>query len=184
MALGATPQQVVIDGIPQYENPVKLSKPDYLQKAPKVQDWDKEAKDAIKYRGLPPLQGTPTQSVAFVNVKSVWERGPKGKLVEVFVEPATGVVQFTDGKQACSSFQPGMACSGSFAPDVKVVDLEGGSISPGLISFGGLLGVVEMEQEWSTNDGFTYGPFDKEFAVVGNLNKAVDGISFEGRSML
>ncbi|KIO30758.1 hypothetical protein M407DRAFT_20283 [Tulasnella calospora MUT 4182] len=194
LSLGATPQQVYIDGIPQIEKPVKVLKPEALQKAPKTPGWDKEAREAVKYRGLPPLKGNKAEEVILYNVKSAWERQPSGRFIEVQAEPQvskTGRVQydsimhFADGQLICSSFRPDLLClQQGRLPDVPRIDLEGGTVGPGLTSFGGYLGVVEIDQEPSTNDGYSYGPFDKEFAVVADLSRAVDGLSFDGRDML
>lgn len=186
MALGATPQQVYIDGIPQVENPVKLSKPQAFQESPKTPDFTKEADAAVEHRGLPPLKGKSAQGhVAFVNIRSTWVRDYNGQFVEMTDESTEGgIMQFNaEGRVACSSFR-GESCLQDLSEDITVVDLEGGSLGPGLTSFGGNIGVMEIDQAWTTNDGVVFGPFDKEFAVVGDLIRAVDGISFEGRDML
>lgn len=193
LSLGATPQQVYIDGIPQIEKSVKVPKPEALQQPPKTPSWDKEAKEAVKYRGLPPLKGDNAAEVILYNIKSSWERQPSGRFVEVQAEPQVtkdnrtwydSIMHFAEGELVCSSFRPGLLCLQDRLPDVPKIDLEGGSVGPGLTSFGGYLGVVEIDQEPSANDGNSYGPFDKEFAVVGDLSRAVDGLSFDGRDML
>lgn len=184
LALGATPQQVFIDGIPQITRPVRGHKPSELQNLPKTPSWDKEAKDAVKFRGLPPLKGEPSRSVAFLNVGSVWERESSGLLSEAVALKGDSVMLFVDGDLACSSFRGESGCGKGLSEDVIVVDLEGGSMAPGLTSFGGGLGLSEIQMESSTNDGAAYGPFDREFTVLGNLDRAADGLSFEGRNML
>ncbi|KAG8977393.1 hypothetical protein FRC05_001791 [Tulasnella sp. 425] len=193
LSLGATPQQVFIDGIPQIEKSVKVPKPEALQQPPKTPNWDKEAKEAVKYRGLPPLKGDNAEEVILYNIKSAWERQSSGRFVEVQAEPQVtkdnrtwydSIMHFAEGELVCSSFRPDLLCLQDRLPDVPKIDLEGGSVGPGLTSFGGYLGVVEIDQEPSTNDGYSYGPFDKEFEVVADLSRAVDGLSFEGRDML
>ena len=178
LTLGATPKQVWIDGIPQISKPKALIKSIGLQKEPKTPSWDEEAKQAVKYEGLPPLKGDRVSSVAFTNIKSVWSRDETGNLKESLGNE--GVMHFVDGALACSS----PSCPSTFSDDTKIVDLEGGSMGPGLISFGSPLGLEEIEQEPSTRDGYAYGPFDKEFTIVGDLARAADGLAFEGRSML
>ncbi|KAG8892176.1 hypothetical protein FRB99_002905, partial [Tulasnella sp. 403] len=184
LSLGATPHQVYIDGIPQITNPVRLEKPRAFQNVPKTPDWEKEAKDAIKYQGLPPLKGSESHSVVFTNIRSIWERNEFGKLTEVLAGLDDGVMYFVDGALVCTSFRADLVCPSVFPSEVAVVDLEGGSMGPGLVSFGSSLGLVEIQQEWSTNDGIVYGPFDTEFSIVGDLARGVDGLSFEGRDML
>ncbi|KAG8897875.1 hypothetical protein FRC00_003701, partial [Tulasnella sp. 408] len=107
LSLGATPSQVYIDGIPQIEKPVKVPKPEALQHPPKAPSWDKEAKDAVKYRGLPPLKGNKAEEVILYNIKSVWERQPNGRFVEVQAESQVSkngrpqydsIMHFADGE--------------------------------------------------------------------------------------
>ncbi|KAG8906655.1 hypothetical protein FRC01_007930, partial [Tulasnella sp. 417] len=193
LSLGATPQQVYIDGIPQIEQPKKVLKPEVLQHPPRNPDWDKEAREVVKYRGLPHLKGNKVDEVILYNVKSAWERQPSGRFIEVQAQAQPsmngrvqydGIMHFADGNLVCSSFRPDLLCHGNSLPDIPRIDLEGGTVGPGLTSFGGYLGVVEIDQEPSTNDGDSYGPFDNEFAVVADLSRAVDGLSFEGRDML
>ncbi|KAG8958226.1 hypothetical protein FRC03_009340 [Tulasnella sp. 419] len=181
LALGATPRQVYIDGIPQLESPALLDKPSASQIAPTIPDRTKEAEDALKYDGLPPLKPTVSRNVVFVNVNRIWTRGNGS--VESRISK-TGVAHFIDGKLVCSSFDGNLPCPPTFGADVKVIDLEGGSLAPGLTSFGGYLGVMEIEQEPSTNDGVVYSPFSPQFSVLGDVARAADGLSFEGRSML
>ncbi|KAG9004460.1 hypothetical protein FRB94_002331 [Tulasnella sp. JGI-2019a] len=188
LALGATPKQVFIDGIPQIDKPAVATKPSYLQHVPKTPEWKGEAEDAIKYRGLPPIKGHPSRSVAFINIASIYEReaGTSGALIEVVSKRRDGVMIFVDGVLVCKSVQGAAGCATAMdnAQDLQIVDLKGGCLAPGLVSFGGSLGTMEIEQEPTTNDGESYGPFDKEFTVLGDLDRAVDGLSFEGRSML
>ena len=56
LALGSTPQQVWIDGIPQLTNPRTLTKSTAFQHLPNVPNFDKEAKETLKHDGLPPLE--------------------------------------------------------------------------------------------------------------------------------
>ncbi|KAG9004989.1 hypothetical protein FRB90_010626, partial [Tulasnella sp. 427] len=193
LALGATPQQVYIDGIPQVTKPMKVPKSAALQLPPKTPKWDKEAKKAVEYRGLPPLKGDKAEGVLLYNIKSAWIRQPDNRFTEAQAKSRflknggieyDGVMYFADGDLVCSSFQRDLLCPRGNLHDAKRINMEGGSVGPGLTSFGGYLGVVEIDQEPSTNDGYSYGPFDKEFAVVADLSRGVDGLSFEGRDML
>ncbi|KAG6891468.1 hypothetical protein C0992_006199 [Termitomyces sp. T32_za158] len=74
LALGATPVQVFIDGIPQLQSPHVVRKPKAFQKSPKVPNFDKEAAKAVEYEGLPPLapaKPLPSTTV-FTNISSVY----------------------------------------------------------------------------------------------------------------
>lgn len=138
LQIGATPKQVFIDGIPQLENPFYSDKPDYFQHAPKVPNFDNEAKDAVKYEGLPPIEPRRSEKevVIFTNVTSLHIR-VGDHIKEVFdasrsgakaYEPQSVVVK--NGEIQCSSVE-GSGCLASFSdfPSVQWVNLHGGSIS-------------------------------------------------------
>ena len=71
LSLGATPKQVFIDGIAQLDDAFVSEKPAIFQKVPKTPNFDREAENAIKYDGLPPLapEKTISGTVIFINVK-------------------------------------------------------------------------------------------------------------------
>ncbi|KAF8825834.1 hypothetical protein HHX47_DHR6000507 [Lentinula edodes] len=48
LAIGATPVQVFMDGIAQLEDPVVIEKPDKSQDAPKIPNYDEEAREAVE----------------------------------------------------------------------------------------------------------------------------------------
>ena len=76
----------------------------------------------------------------------------------------------------------------SFMDRAQVIDLEGGSISPGLVTFGAPLGLEEISGEASTGDGAVLDPFyDKVPSITGgdkSLIRAVDGLQYGGRDVL
>ena len=65
------------------------------------------------------------------------------------------------------------------------MDLKGGAISPGLVSFGAPLGLEEIEGESSTSDGYVYDSLLKGVPeLVGGdsaLIRASDGLIFATR---
>jgi hypothetical protein len=80
-------------------------------------------------------------------------------------------------------------CGGGDADEF--VDLHGGSLAPGLTSYGSPLGLVEIQLEPSTNDGVVLDPLvdgnlpsilGKDTAIV--RASAVDGLQFNGRNTL
>src|ERR1700744_2438695 len=85
LALGATPIQVFIDGIPQLDAPHVVSKSDTFQDLPKVPNFDREAEEAIAFEGLPPLlpERASTDFVLFTGVRSV-VLPSRNDLAEVF----------------------------------------------------------------------------------------------------
>lgn len=186
--MGATPKQVFIDGIPQLQSPVSVEKPKTFQKVPKTPDFDKEAADAVKYEGLPPLE--PIKSVqgtvVFINVKSLTTRGRVGaKSVQSIITESgePGVVVVHEGKVVCAGAEEN--CASFLSESDETVDLQGGAISPGLVSFGSPLGLEEIEAESSTSDGYVYDPFSKGTPEIAGGNtaliQAVDGLTFATR---
>lgn len=96
-----------------------------------------------------------------------------------------GLAIFRKGRLAC--YGPMFACSSHLASSRFVyVDLKGGAISPGLISFGAPLGLKEIDQEPSTGDGEVTDPLVKEVSglVKGAVVRASDGLQFATRDAL
>ncbi|KAF9017784.1 hypothetical protein BDZ89DRAFT_1165551 [Hymenopellis radicata] len=185
LALGATPKQVFIDGIAQLEDPFSVTKPAVFQKVPETPDFEKEAKDAVKYDGLPPLTAQKTSDiVVFTNVSNVFVKQDNA-VVNTLSDAAGGVVVVKGGNIVCSG-----SCPEAFSPSyaaAEFIDLEGGSISPGLISFGSPLGLEHIMGEPSTNDGSVPDALTGSVpAILGPdaIIHAVDGLQFETRDML
>ncbi|KAG9090536.1 hypothetical protein FS749_000470 [Ceratobasidium sp. UAMH 11750] len=184
LSLGATPQQVYIDGVAQLENPAVIPKPTILQKPPPPPSWDQEAEDALASDGVPNLL-TPKQddphTVIFHNVSllvqddNVQEFGSEG-----------GTVVAKHGHIICAG--KAGKCDSYSSQAARQVDLQHGSILPGLMSFGSPVGLVEIDQEPSTNDGSPPDPLeDKVPEIAGGddlVVRAVDGLSFSGRNAL
>ena len=202
---GATPMKVWIDGILQIpvpskdgvDIPVEVGKGkegDRWRRVPSVPNWDKEREEALLWEGLPPLSGRSSKSdrVVFTNVKSLWMRTKEGKIQQGFANGSAAVndaeslqtLVFVKGKLSCI----GSACSAEELARSKTVDLQGGSISPGLMTYGSTLGLGEIMGEPSTQDG----DFADALTVnvpklmddVGGLVRAVDTLVFQTRDAL
>ncbi|KAJ7026167.1 carbohydrate esterase family 9 protein [Mycena alexandri] len=196
LALGAAPTQVFIDGIAQLDSPYVSPKPASAQRAPTPPTWDKEIKDAIKYEGLPPLEAEPVRGKVVVlrNVGRMFLRAGRGGSVrEIFKnEKKTqgGVVVVENGKIVCGV--AGETCSDALErSDALHLDLEGGTISPGMVSYGsaasyGALGLVHIAGEASTQDGPVFDPLSMKIPglVDGTVIKAADGLLFATRDAL
>ncbi|KAJ7098290.1 carbohydrate esterase family 9 protein [Mycena epipterygia] len=189
LALGAAPKQVFIDGIAQLEKPYTSVKPKSAQKVPATPNFDKEIADAIKYEGLPPLEPETAKSdvVVFRNVGSIFMKNAVTRSVsEVFTSAgADGIVVVEKGHIVCSGAQ--VACSAALArSDALHLDLEGGSISPGLVSYGSPLGLTHITGEPSTNDGPVFDPLSMKVPEIidGTVIKAADGLLFATRDAL
>ncbi|EJF61656.1 composite domain of metallo-dependent hydrolase [Dichomitus squalens LYAD-421 SS1] len=207
LALGATPQQVWIDGVPQLVHPAILSaKPSALQSLPKVPNFDKEAEEVLQYDGLPPLEPKASlgegRTVVFANVSNVFVRSataPGVRQLPTAVETGTEgqegqrvSVIVRAGKITCIG-APDSVCVrdalyASYGADepVDVFDLEGGSISPGLTTFGSHLGLEEIQGEASTKDGVAPDALNRGVPSIaggsGALVRAVDGLVFATRN--
>ncbi|KAF8438173.1 hypothetical protein L210DRAFT_3482342 [Boletus edulis BED1] len=189
LALGATPVQVFIDGIPQLQASF-TKKRDDRQAAPITPSFEKEAEAAVKFVGLPPLEGTPITSggILFQNISSMWRRDESGvhcvfRTRDIDDE---GVVFVEDGEIVCAGT---MGTCTSFLGDkgLTVINLEGGSITPALVSAGTSLGLQEIASEASTVDGTVFDPLQGSIpAVLGNgsIIYAVDGLMFGTRDAL
>ncbi|KAJ6572062.1 carbohydrate esterase family 9 protein [Mycena capillaripes] len=189
LALGAAPKQVYIDGIAQLEKPYTSVKSKSSQHVPATPNFDKEIADAIKYEGLPPLEPEKAKSdvVVFRNVGSIYLKNPETRSInEVFSSArADGVVLVQNGRIVCSGTQT--ACPGALSrSDALHLDLKGGSISPGLVSYGSPLGLAHIISEASTHDGAVFDPLSMKVPEIidGTAIKAVDGLLFATRDAL
>ncbi|KAI0074162.1 carbohydrate esterase family 9 protein [Panus rudis PR-1116 ss-1] len=190
LALGATPKQVWIDGIAQLKSPHNVKKPSSFQDVPKTPDFEEEAQKVLEHDGLPPLTPKHSESsvVVFNNVSNVYVKkaGQIRQIAELQSAKDTTVV-VEGGKVTCIGTQT--SCVPEILPeDTKVVDLMGGSISPGLISFGSPLGLEEIRMEDSTSDGFVFDPILGDVPGVvggeGAIIRASDGLQFSTRDAL
>lgn len=147
-------------------------------------NFDREAEEAVKYEGLPPLEPHQKDAVIFLNVSRVF--GFSERLVSeghsVLVQ--SGVIKCIGLELDC--LEEGRKRDISH-DGIEVIDLEGGELAPGLTSFGSPLGLVEIRLEPSTNDGSVYDAFSSGYPMIlGNdtIIRAVDGLAFGGRNTL
>lgn len=193
LALAATPKQVYIDGIPQFDDPQVSPKADMFQVVPKTPNFDKEAKEAVQYDGLPPLAPRESGDAVFTNVRSVWSQDENG-VAEIYNANDEGderlaSVFISQGRINCVAKQGvSVDCMPmGVSTGVEVIDLKGGMLSPGLTTFGSPIGTVEIRLESSTNDGTVFDPLRQTIpGVLGDdtVIRAIDGLQFEGRNTL
>ncbi|KAJ2931645.1 hypothetical protein H1R20_g5362, partial [Candolleomyces eurysporus] len=199
LQFGATPVKVWIDGILQIPVPAKDGQNvpvevgkgkegDRWRRVPSVPNWDKEREEALKWDGLPPLKGrSQADRITFTNVKKVWKRTHEGNVEEFGNEDGSsgfaGNVVVLNGKIACI----GKTCP-KHADGGKMIDLKGGSISPGLMSYGSPLGLGEIMGEPSTLDGeipdAMANRVPKLLDDAGGLVRAMDALVFQTRDAL
>jgi len=161
---------------------------------PKVPNFDREAAAAIEYEGLPPLLPNDSESqgdVLFKNVKSVLLQETNDSIQDAFAARNidSGVVVVRHGNIICLGSEKSCYARhiGSQGHRVRIIDLQGGSISPALVSYGSALGLSEIQGEVSTANGNTFDslavptyPATTEHVLV----RAVDGLQFGGRDAL
>ncbi|TFK25671.1 amidohydrolase [Coprinopsis marcescibilis] len=192
LALGATPAQVYVDGIPQLSNPQVHKKPANYQRLPRMPNFDKEAAQAVDYEGLPPLKiKKPVEdTVVFTNVKRMMVRTTTGiASVSTGEKESGGTVIVKNGTVACAGEKALCDVAATQLQGThRVVDLEGGSITPGLTSFGSPLGLQHIEAEPSTNDGTILDPLKNSIPeILGGYSaivRAADGLEFASRDAL
>ncbi|KAG2046505.1 hypothetical protein BDR06DRAFT_985564 [Suillus hirtellus] len=179
LSLASTPTQVYIDGIPQLSLPGR-----HVTKGPTTSphtpNFDSEKVAAVAHKGIPPLEPRSVKGALFVNVSGLYMRGG-GSTGVVHVSEKVGSVGVKDGRVMCVG-----QCSDFAEGAVNIVDLEGGTITPGLTSFGTPLGLMEIRLEPSTNDGSVYNLLDEDLpAVLGDkVVRAQDGLMFGGQNLL
>jgi imidazolonepropionase-like amidohydrolase len=149
LQLGARPVQVYIDGISQLEKPTTLLKP-HLQDVPpagSAHGW----KTALETRGDPPLRSeVEAHNVIFTGVSSTYLRSEAG-IQEVTLSGKNiqqKRVVIVDGQIDCVG-----DCAVGDESKFQLIDLKGGAITAGLLTYGSYLGLMEIRQEPSTTDG-------------------------------
>ncbi|KAI0635470.1 composite domain of metallo-dependent hydrolase [Trametes polyzona] len=196
LALGATPEQVWIDGVPQVAHPHTVQKPAAYQRLPKTPNFDKETQDALKYEGLPPLSPKAvTHTVVFTNASSVFLRDSQS--TTGLKQVASGSANTSDtlsivakrGKVVCMGTMASPCVRSALAAEqITLVDLDGGSLAPGLTTFGSPLGLEEIRSEPTTKDGTVLDLLtDRVPKVVGGegaIIRAEDGLQFGTRDAL
>ena len=192
LALGATPRQVFIDGIAQFARPRVFPEPVSFLKAPETPDFENEAKEAVEYNGLPPLgpkESTP-RTILFTNLTNVWIR--KGnKVHSILNDLATatdraerGVVGVDAGNIVCITAKE---CERFRPLAARTVNLEGGALQPGLVTYGSELGLQEIAMEGSTVDGPVFDPLTHAIPkILGEetVIRAADGLQYQTRNSL
>ena len=161
-------------------------------KPPKTPDFEEEAKAAVEYEGLPPLQPKEpsSQAILFTNLTNVWIR--KGNKVHSVFDDLTSptdraersVVGVKAGNIICITAKE---CEQFESLIERIVDLEGGAIQPGLVTYGSGLGLQEIAMERSTVDGPVLDPLTHDIPkILGKaaLIRAVDGLQYQTRDSL
>ncbi|KAL1747501.1 hypothetical protein HDZ31DRAFT_80477 [Schizophyllum fasciatum] len=192
---GAVPLQVWIDGIAQFAGGDKWPEEGRRrQREPRAPEWAEERRSAVRYAGEPPLGGRKVAGrVVFENVRRVVEEtGEFGEEdivsegeAEEMREKKMKTVVVEDGSITCVGEEE-WDCDGDDA--AESIDLEGGVIAPGMFSYGSPLGMGEIADETSTQNGRPLDALQRNTpAILGDaagLQRAADGLICDTRDAL
>ncbi|WVW81144.1 hypothetical protein I302_103135 [Kwoniella bestiolae CBS 10118] len=171
LAIGATPAQVYVDGIPQLDDPALVVRGPQDQHVPPSANYSQQLEVARKsHHGdvdLTPI--SLEQDITFTNVSSYISRVDGLLKEETYTE---GEVVVQDGVIVCAG-----VCRGYGGE--KRMNLMGGSISPGLTLYGTSLGLIEINEEPSTTD-HDQSPLSL-VPPSGAVTRAADGAVFNGK---
>ncbi|GAA6021304.1 hypothetical protein JCM11491_005797 [Sporobolomyces phaffii] len=207
LSLGATPSQVIIDGIPQLKHPHALDLPreHELEKrngppiasVPKSKRFPLEEQDDGFDVDDEASRGKEwTRAVKFVGVREVLVKRDDG-LVDLAaamsarrdgeLSPVLVEVVVVGNKIECVA----EACPMTGDSSARTVDLEGGSLLPSFYAFGPALGLSDITSEKSTTDAKVFDPLTHgELSRVQRVwsqhraVRAVDGLSFGGKHLV
>jgi hypothetical protein len=159
-----------------------------IAKVPHVPSWDEERREAVLWEGVPPLgpKKAVRGAVVLRNVAEVFVRTEEG-IKERWSRDKDGVVILRDGTITCVGEEG--QCLQEVGEDEKVeIDLQGGAVGPGLMTFGSPLGTEEISYEWSTGDGSLYNAITanppKILHDTGAVVRAADALQFGTRNAL
>ncbi|GAA5966695.1 hypothetical protein JCM3765_007601 [Sporobolomyces pararoseus] len=196
LSLGATPSQVIIDGVLQLEDPQALDLPTEeenerrngpeIASVPKAKENPQEEQDdGFDFENKSQRGKEWVKSVKFVGVK------------EVFVKQGTELVDLANdlGDSLLEVVMNGdkidcvaRSCSALATHGSKVVDLQGGSLLPSFYAYGPALGLSDITSEKSTSDAkvfdsLTHGELSRSQRSLGAV-RAIDGLSFGGKHLV
>lgn len=185
LSLGATPAQVFIDGVKQLASPHVVSKPKDQSVPPSTSDAIARSAETIEAAGdtsYAPKKSI--QDVVFVNVRSAFGVDSQGQIEQTFgpshddvdAQASLGTVVVKDSEIVCAG-----SCEPFAAGILDIVDLKGGSLIPGLVTYGAPMGVTEMPTEKSTKDGEAFDVIQSAGQVPdvlkGEIIKGVEALS-------
>jgi imidazolonepropionase-like amidohydrolase len=157
LSVGAAPVQVWIDGTPQFEDPVELKKPFCQPLVPTP---------------LPHPMEMTTEEIKDVVFEGITEIMLSGHERTLSVETGSAVV-IRQGSIVCI----GRCADETIAAQTdgaRLITLSNGYLAPTLTAFASTLGLVEIEAEGSTQDGYSN---DVTFS------RAVDGLALNTKNL-
>jgi hypothetical protein len=177
LSLGATPIQVIIDGVALFDEKIvekKLEREVENLAVPRQLEFDEV--EALS----PDDRAKELQQNNFVatGIKKAFIRGKDGlESISAMTEPFTMVVQ--NGEIVCLSSTCSHQVETARAQGVKIHHLQNGYILPGLTILAPSLGLAEILAEKSTYDGLA----NSDPAKPQTITYARDGLTFDGKHL-
>jgi len=158
LQFGAAPVQVWIDGTAQFDDPVELDKPvsNPIVPDPKLEEI--------------PNDPVPMKDVIFTGVSRILYKDADQVASK---EPLAVVV--TKGKITCIGTCATDIQSASTAGTHSTIHLQNGHLTHAFTAFGGLLGLMEIDQEASTSNGPDAG--------YNSFSRGVDGLALDTKKL-
>ncbi|GBB85030.1 hypothetical protein RclHR1_01160024 [Rhizophagus clarus] len=172
--LGATPLEVYIDGIPQFDTPASVLTNFTKKKNHSLErNVDKKNTDNTKERTA--------SSVIIKNIGKVFV--DEDTIIESIssLNDKNISIVVKDGLVECIGTNCTNAIDIITSNSPEVIDLNGGYILPGMIAVGTSLGLVEIDQEAITSDGFS--PIIIDPNSEDRVIKAIDGLKFDSKPL-
>lgn len=179
LALGATPIQVFIDGVPIFDAKnaeAKLIKIPHDQSVPPQREFDEVG-------ALSPDEGTKElvkENFVATGIEKAYVRGSLGlESITASSEPLTVVVR--NGKIVCLSTSCSAETAAAISSGAAIRRLRNGYILPGLTMASPSLGLSEIYAEKSTQDGRV--DTSKDPTNSNSVAYAIDGLVFDGKHL-
>ncbi|CAG8473141.1 12285_t:CDS:10 [Cetraspora pellucida] len=171
LSLGATPLEVYIDGIPQFNTSLSVLSNETSKQTPSYNKNVSMPKSDLTGK---PVKSQTTSSVILKNIDKIFV--DKNRTLSSIEGPISIVVK--DGIIECI----GINCMiPSNISSYEIIDLKGGYVLPGIIAISPGLGLAEIELESSANDGQVVPIINPD--NVEDIIYAIDGLKLGGKHL-
>lgn len=192
LTLGATPTAVYVDGTSQFEtmhpsgasvHPTQPYSANYTSELHRVRS---QVDEIAEGRALAfPTSMASLEEGVLVHLSAAYLR-EKGRIVAHTFAGHTGVVTYANGTVHCVGSAAECLADEATWAHVRHIDVRGGVVTPGLVSYGGTLGLSDIPSEASASDGTDPSAVTKHLHLdsLRPTARAVDGLVLGGHDML